>query len=162
MKSPQKKLIPFTVSIGLSLGLGYLAGQITRGGIVPWYTALEKPPLTPPNGLFAPVWTLLYLLMGIAAARIWIYGKHHRWGKTALYHYGVQFVFNILWTLVFFYLHQPFWGLVILLILLVLIERTQKWFRTVDRLASRLMIPYFLWVLFATYLNAGVWWLNPS
>ena len=153
--------IPTLISVGLSLGLGFVAGQITRGGIEPWYTALEKPPLTPPNWLFAPVWTVLYLLMGIAAARVWNYGKHHRWGKTALFHYGLQLTLNILWTLVFFYLQQPFWGLLVIGALWIFIERTLRWFRTVDRWASWMMIPYLIWVSFAAYLNFGIWWLNP-
>lgn len=153
-------LLATALSLGISLGLGFLAGQITRSGIDPWYMALEKPPLTPPNYVFAPVWTLLYLLMGIAAARVWALGIHHRWGKTALYHYAIQLIFNILWTLVFFYLHQTGLALLVILTLGILIERTLKWFGTVDRLSKRLLIPYLIWVLFATYLNAGVWWLN--
>ena len=69
-------------------------------------------------------------------------------------------IFNILWTLVFFYLHQTGLALLVILTLVILIERTLKWFGTVDRLSKRLLIPYLIWVLFATYLNAGVWWLN--
>jgi benzodiazapine receptor len=98
--------------------------------------------------------------MGWAVGRVWVLGKHHRWGKTALYHFGVQLIFNGLWSIVFFGMQNPALALVVILILGVLIERTIKWFRLIDRLASRFLYPYFAWVCFATVLNVSIWYLN--
>ena len=88
--------------VTLSLAVGFLSSIVTQQAIPNWYAALVKPFFSPPNWLFAPVWTLLYILMGWAVGSVWHYGKRHRWGKTALYHFGAQLIFNGLWSLVFF------------------------------------------------------------
>ena len=80
--------------VSLSLAVGFLSSIVTQQAIPTWYAGLEKPFFSPPNWLFAPVWTLLYILMGWAAGSVWHYGKRHRWGKTALYHFGAQLIFN--------------------------------------------------------------------
>jgi len=160
---PQNKKQTFLVyflSIGLAFAVGGLAGQVTQDAIDGWYTQLNKPFFNPPNVVFAPVWTLLYFLMGWAAARIWLKGQHHRWGKTALYHYGAQLLFNGLWSLVFFGLRQPLGAFVVILILLVLIERSIHWFRLVDRTAAFMLYTYLAWVSFATILNLSIVILN--
>ena len=156
----QKTLLVYFLSIGLAFAVGGLAGQVTQNSIEGWYTQLNKPFFNPPNAVFAPVWTLLYLLMGWAAARIWLKGRHHKWGKTALYPYGAQLIFNGLWSLVFFGLRQPMGALLVILALLVLIERTKHWFRLVDRTAAVMIYPYLAWVSFATILNLSIVILN--
>lgn len=98
--------------------------------------------------------------MGIAAGRVWYFGKHHIWGKTALYHYAAQLIFNGLWSLVFFGLEAPGWGLLVIIILLVLIERTVYWFKLVDRPSAYLLYPYLAWVAFATLLNGAIVVMN--
>jgi len=98
--------------------------------------------------------------MGWAAGRVWFYGRRHLWGKTALYHFGAQLIFNGLWSLVFFGLRNPLLGLLVILILWVLIERTLYWFRLVDKKAAYMLYPYLAWVSFATVLNAAIWYLN--
>ena len=125
-----------------------------------WYTSLNKPPFNPPNWLFAPVWTLLYIGMGIAAGLVWAKGFYHVWVKTALYYFGFQLLFNALWSIVFFGFQSPFWALLVIIVLLILIVITIKWFKIVDRRAAYLMIPYLLWVCFATLLNFKIWELN--
>lgn len=149
------------VAVSLCLLVGGVSGYITRMAIPVWYSGLEKPFFTPPNGLFAPVWTALYILMGIAAGGVWARGLHHRWVKTALYHFAAQLVVNALWTLAFFGLKRPELGLVVILALLVLIERCIHWFNIVNRNMAFLLYPYFVWVLFATFLNVGIIYLNP-
>ena len=146
--------------VSLSLAVGFLSSIVTQQAKPTWYAGLEKPFFSPPNWLFAPVWTLLYILMGWAAGSVWHYGKRHRWGKTALYHFGAQLIFNGLWSLVFFGLRNPLLGLLVIITLLILIERTIYWFRLVDKKAAYLLYPYFLWVSFATLLNGAVWYLN--
>jgi len=150
----------YFLSITLAFAVGGLAGQVTQTSIEGWYSQLNKPFFNPPNFIFAPVWTLLYFLMGWAAARVWLKAQHHKWGKTALYHYGAQLLFNGLWSLVFFGLRQPLGALLVILVLLVLIERSLHWFRLVDRTAAFMLYPYLAWVSFATLLNGAIVILN--
>ena len=146
MRKQRNKIIPIALGITLCLLVGFLSSSSTRAAIPNWYAGLEKPFFNPPNIVFGPVWTLLYIMM--------------RWGKTALDHFGVQLIFNGLGSLVFFGMQNPALALVVILILGVLIERTIKWFRLIDRLATYLLYPYFAWVCFATLLNASIWYLN--
>ncbi|MDA7710914.1 tryptophan-rich sensory protein [Flavobacteriaceae bacterium] len=154
------RILPIVSFVLLCLGIGWLSSMVTRIAVVEWYADLEKPFFSPPNQLFAPVWLVLYVLMGWAAGRVWFYGKHHRWGKTALYHFGAQLIFNGLWSLVFFGLHSPLLGLIVLAILWILIERCIFWFRLVDHKSAYLLYPYLIWVSFATLLNAAILYLN--
>ena len=121
---------------------------------------LNKPSFNPPNWIFAPVWTALYILMGISAGWVWAKGFHHKWVKTGLYHFGFQLLLNGLWSIVFFGLKQPFWGLLVILTLLVVLILTIKWFKVVSKVAANLLIPYLLWICFATVLNYKIWELN--
>ena len=148
------------LGILFSIGVGFLSSIVTQDAIPTWYKGLNKPFFSPPNWLFAPVWTLLYTLMGIAVGRIWVYGRKHKWGKTALYHFGAQLVFNGLWSLVFFGLKNPLLALIIILILWILIQRSIFWFRLVDRKSAIMLYPYIAWVSFATLLNTGIVYLN--
>ena len=159
MKS--KTIIKIIVSVLICLGVGFLSGVATQSGVDGWYKTIIKPGFTPPNYVFAPVWTILYTMMGVAAGIVWSRGTHHIWVKTALYHFVFQLLFNALWSLVFFGLEQPLFALVVILILLVLIILSIKWFKVVSKTAAYLLIPYAIWVLFATALNFEIWRLNP-
>ena len=143
----------------LSEAVGVLAALLTREGMA-WYMAgAVKPPLTPPGWLFPVVWTLLYALMGVGAARVYrAEASSARSG--ALGTFLLQMVFNFLWSILFFNMERygaallwlgALWALVLWMILR---------FARVDRAAARLQIPYLLWVSFALYLNRGVWMLN--
>ena len=160
MKINKAFIVGSVIAVSLCLLVGGVSGYITRMAIPVWYADLKKPFFTPPNGLFAPVWTTLYILMGIAAGGVWAKGLHHRWVKTALYHFAAQLVVNALWTLAFFGLKRPELGLVVIIALLVLIERCIHWFKIVNRNMAFILYPYFAWVLFATFLNAGIVYLN--
>ena len=160
MKPYGKFILGSLVAVSLCLLIGGVSGYITRLAIPVWYAELEKPFFTPPNWLFAPVWTTLYVLMGIAAGGIWAKGMHHRWVKTALYHFAAQLIFNALWTLTFFGLKRLELALLIIVILAVLIERCIYWFAIVQRTMSLLLYPYLAWVVFATFLNLGIVYLN--
>lgn len=98
--------------------------------------------------------------MGISAGWVWAKGFHHKWVKTGLYHFGFQLLLNGLWSIVFFGLKQPFWGLLVILTLLVVLILTIKWFKVVSKVAANLLIPYLLWICFATVLNYKIWELN--
>ncbi len=123
----------------------------------PWYEALEKPPLTPPNWVFGPVWTLLYLGIAVAAWLVWQSG--HR-TKSAMALWALQLVLNALWSLLFFGLERPDLALIDICALLgILVAASVSFFRA-QRLAGALFVPYVAWVTFATYLNAGFLYLN--
>ena len=148
------------VAVAICLVVGALSGFATQSSVDTWYTTLNKPSFNPPNWIFAPVWTLLYILMGIAAGIVWGQGYSNKSVKTALYFFGFQLLLNASWSIVFFGLQNPLPALVILLILLVLILLTIRRFYVVNRTAAYLMIPYLLWVLFAGLLNFKIVQLN--
>ncbi|MBS3738768.1 TspO/MBR family protein [Mesohalobacter halotolerans] len=153
-------LLKIIISIVICLAVGFLASIATQTGVGGWYETIQKPSFTPPNAVFAPVWTVLYVLMGIAAGIVWSRGLHHIWVKTALYHFVFQLLFNALWSLVFFNLEQPLWALLVIITLLILILLTIKWFKVVNNLAAYLLIPYALWVAYALVINFEIWRLN--
>jgi tryptophan-rich sensory protein len=122
-----------------------------------WYAALRKPPLTPPNWIFGPVWSFLYLCIAVAAWLVW---RARRGATTPLALWASQLLLNGLWSLLFFGLHRPGLALLELAILLALVVATTAAFFRVRSLAGALLVPYVLWVGFAIYLNAGIWYLN--
>ncbi len=156
----KKKVLYISISIAICLLVGFLSGFATQSSVDTWYAGLNKPTFNPPNWIFGPVWTILYILMGIAAGIVWSKGLHHIWVKTALYYFSFQLIFNALWSVVFFGFNKPFWALLVILILLGLILLNMKWFRLASKTAAYLLIPYFLWVCFATLLNYKIWELN--
>ncbi|MER3319844.1 MAG: TspO/MBR family protein [Allomuricauda sp.] len=156
-----KKRIPYiALSVLVCLAIGFLSGIATQSSVNDWYVTLNKPSFTPPNYLFAPVWTALYIMMGVAAGIVWSKGYHHIWVKTALYHFVFQLLLNALWSIVFFGLKNPLGGMVVILALLTMIILTIKWFKVISKPAALLMIPYVLWVAFASALNYKIWELN--
>lgn len=146
--------------LGASFGAGGLGSLLSFEGISDWYPTLSKPWWTPPNAVFAPVWSVLFLLMGVAAWRVWR-REGFREARLPLLAYAVQLVFNTAWSWIFFGLRSPApaLGEVVLLWLLILV--TTVLFSARDRLASVLMLPYLAWVAFAAALNAAIVWLNP-
>ncbi len=155
-----KKLPKIFIAVLVCLGIGFFSGFATQSSIDTWYESLNKPSFNPPDWIFAPVWTLLYILMGIAAGIVWSKGYYHKWVKTAMYHFIFQLLFNGLWSIVFFGFRSPGLALLVIIVLLVLIFLTYKWFKIVSKTAAYLLIPYLLWVAFATILNFSIWQLN--
>lgn len=156
-----KKLSKFLIStIGCEL-VGVAATPFTISSIPTWYQTLTKPSFSPPNWVFGPAWTILYFLMGVAAYLIWIKGLEKKAVKTALTFFIAQLVFNFFWSILFFGLHSPILGLVDILILWALILITIIKFHKISKTASYLLIPYILWVSFATILNLSIVLLNP-
>jgi tryptophan-rich sensory protein len=156
----KKKLIYIIISVTLCLVIGFLSSFATQSSVNDWYLTLNKPSFNPPNWLFAPVWTVLYILMGIAAGWVWGKGFHHKYVKTGLYHFGFQLLLNALWSIVFFGLKSPFYALWVILALLIMLILTIRWFKVVSKVAAILLIPYLVWVCFATLLNYKIWELN--
>ena len=153
-----KKFVPYILSVGLALGIGGLSAFLTKDSI-PIYSAINRPKLSPPPELFPIVWTVLFVLMGIASAIIWC--SNGREIDSALLFYGAQLVFNFCWTLIFFNFRAYLAAFIWLSILLVLIGITAVKFYRIKKLAGLLLLPYFAWLSFAGYLNFMVWRLNP-
>ncbi len=140
--------------------VGILGGLFTAPAIKEWYIFLNKPAFSPPNWIFGPVWTVLYFLMGVAAYLIWIKSDSRKKIKTALNFFLAQLVFNFLWSLLFFGLHSPLLALVDIVILWQLIVVTMVSFYPLSKTAAYLLLPYLVWVSFATILNASIVILN--
>jgi|TARA_R110000796_G_scaffold99563_2_gene207724 tryptophan-rich sensory protein len=156
----KKQLTYIAISVTVCLTIGFLSSFATQSSVNDWYLELNKPSFNPPNWIFAPVWTVLYIMMGVAAGIVWAKGFYHIWVKTALYHFGIQLLFNALWSIIFFGFKNPFAALLVILALLVLLIFTIKWFKVVSQTAALLLIPYLLWVCFATALNYKIWEMN--
>ena len=152
-----KKVITYAVSIAVAVGVGSLSALLTSGSM-DIYSSLETPPLSPPSIAFPIVWTVLFTLMGISAARVFI-ANEYKWNN-ALTVYAVQLAVNFLWSIIFFNIRALLIAFLWLILLLVLIIIMIKGFYKYDKPAAYLQIPYLLWVTFAGYLNFGIYWLN--
>ena len=139
---------------------GFIGSIFTAPSIPTWYAALNKPPFTPPNWLFAPAWITLYLLMAIAAYLVWRKGLDTSGVARALVIFLVQLVLNALWSVVFFGFQTPLWGVLVIVLLWVAILLTILKFFRISTAAGALMLPYILWVTFASILNISIWLLN--
>ncbi|HRZ31073.1 MAG TPA: tryptophan-rich sensory protein [Flavobacterium sp.] len=155
------KSVKIAIVVAVCLAVGYGSGLATQSSITTWFPTLNKPFFNPPNWLFAPVWTILYVMMGVSAGLIW--SKMETVPilvKKALWVFTIQLILNALWSFLFFGMCNPFLALLEILLLWLMIVETIKVFKSIDSLASKLLIPYFLWVSFAMILNGGIWWLN--
>ena len=151
-----KSPIKLTISILLPLIVGFLGSIFTTASIPTWYVTLNKPFFSPPNWVFAPAWTILYILMGIAFYLIWTKEKKIRKTKKAIILYLSQLIINFTWSIVFFGLQSPILALINILALWTLILYTIIEFRKHSKTASNLLIPYIAWVTFATILNISI------
>jgi benzodiazapine receptor len=132
----------------------------TTSSIATWYASIQKPAFTPPNWVFAPVWTTLFLLMGISLYLVWDRGLGRKDVKFAVYVFGFQLFLNILWSVLFFGLQNPFLALVEIALLWIAILVNIVFFYRISRKAGILLVPYIIWVTLASALNYGVWVLN--
>lgn len=156
IKSPSK----LVASILLCQLAGIIGSLFTVSALPTWYASLVKPGFSPPSWVFAPVWTILYTLMGAALYLIWIKGLNTKGVKPAVVLFGVQLVLNALWPIIFFWFRLPFLAFVEILLLICVIILTIKYFYAVSKPAAYLMVPYFVWVCFAAVLNYSIWLLN--
>ena len=149
----------FIAVIGCEL-VGLLSTPFTISSIPSWYAYLNKPPFSPPNWIFGPVWIMLYFLMGVSAFLIWEKGLKNKKVKRAQNYFFIQLFFNFFWSVLFFGLHFPILGLIDIVALLISILFTSRAFFAISKLASSLLLPYLLWVSFATILNIFIVILN--
>ncbi|MBD3261770.1 MAG: tryptophan-rich sensory protein [Candidatus Altiarchaeales archaeon] len=146
--------------IVLCLMAGFIGSFFTVTGVDSWYSNLEKPSFNPPNWVFGPVWTILYILMGISLYLIWKSDLELSSNIPQIGLFLAQLVFNSLWSIVFFGLQQLFWALIVIIILWTLILLSISYFKKISKTAAILLIPYLLWVSFATLLNYSIIMLN--
>lgn len=140
--------------------IGIIGSLFTIPAISGWYAYLAKPELAPPNWIFGPVWTLLFMLMGIAMYLIWKKGLERRDIKIALGVFACQLLLNLLWSIIFFGLRSPGGAFIEIIFLLLAILTTIIVFAKISKPAAWLLAPYILWVIFAAYLNYAIYSLN--
>lgn len=141
------------LSIGICLVVGIIGSFFTISSIPTWYQTLIKPPFSPPNWIFGPVWTTLYILMGISLYLVW--------GKRRIpMIFWIQLILNAAWSIIFFGMRNPALAFADIVVLWIAIFLTMKAFHPISKLAAYLLIPYFLWVSFASILNLSIWMLN--
>lgn len=138
----------FVMAGGILIGISFAPGE--------WYAGLEKPPFNPPNWLFGPVWTLLYVMIAVAGWRTWRRGP----ASAAMQVWFGQLALNFMWTPAFFAMHLPGLALVVLAAMLLLIVLFIRLSWMPDRIAAHLFLPYAAWVSFAGLLNLSIWWMN--
>ena len=154
-----KDILKLAASVILCQLAGFLGSLFTTPAIPTWYQTLNKPFFSPPNWIFSPVWISLFVLMGISLFFVWRRADHPKF-KPALIFFLVQFILNILWSAAFFGLKSPLLGLIDIILLWIAILLTILNFFKVSKFAGVLLIPYLLWVSFATLLNFSLWILN--
>ena len=143
------------------LAVGYFSGIVTRSAVTTWFPTLVKPSFNPPSWVFAPVWSMLYVMMGVAAGLVWDRIEAEREVvKKALIFFAIQLALNDLWSYLFFGLQNPMLaGLEIILLWLMIFE-TYIQFAKINKISGYLLLPYLAWVSFAAVLNGSIWWLN--
>ncbi len=148
----------YLFAILICLAVGGVAGFVTIDAVKTWYLTLNKPSWNPPNYLFGPVWTTLYILMGIAWGIVWSSNATEK--PRAMQFFIIQLVFNFFWSITFFGMHNILLALFDIVALWIMILLTIIVFNRINKTAAALLVPYILWVSFATVLNFSIWMLN--
>lgn len=156
-----RKPLKLVISVLLPLLVGGIAGFFTASSVKTWFTTLNKPSFNPPSYVFAPVWTTLYIMMGIAFYLVWIKASDTTRKRKAMTVYFIQLLLNFCWSFLFFYSERPDLAFIDIVLLWISIVATLVLFYRISRPAGWLLIPYLLWVSFASALNFAIWQLNP-
>jgi benzodiazapine receptor len=154
-----RKWLALGAFVAVCLGIAALGGAVTAPSVGSWYPTLRKPPFNPPDWLFAPVWTALYITIAVAGWRVWL-ARGRTGARAAMASYSAQLALNLAWSFVFFGAHLIGVAFGEILVLLGAIGINVVLFRRIDRVAGWLLAPYAAWVAFATVLNFALWRLN--
>jgi benzodiazapine receptor len=157
LKTDYKKL---AAAVLVCLSAGFIGSFFTLSSIPTWYATIQKPAFNPPNWVFGPVWTTLYILMGISAYLVWMKGWDKKEVRNALAIFAVQLVLNALWSIIFFGANKLLYAFVVIVFLWMAIAANIFLFNRISRNAALLMVPYLAWVSFAAFLNYSIWQLN--
>ena len=155
-----KNIYKLIISIAVCQLAGIMGSLFTVSSVSTWYQTLVRPALNPPSWVFGPVWIALYFLMGIALYLVWQKGLKRKEVKVAMAVFGVQLVLNSVWSIVFFGMQNPGLAFVDIILLWISILLSIILFYKISKPASYLLIPYILWVSFASYLNYAIWIIN--
>ncbi len=158
--SKGSKILKLIISILICQGAGAIGSLFTSPAISTWYATIQKPSFNPPNWIFAPVWILLFLLMGISLYLIWNKGFKYKGTKIAIFVFAVQLILNTLWSILFFGLQSPLFAFIEIIILWFAILLTIISFYKVSKIAAYLLMPYIIWVSFASVLNFSILIIN--
>ena len=153
-------IVKLIIAIAIPVAVGAASGFFTVTGVGSWYQTINKPSWNPPGWVFGPVWTTLYVLMGIALFLVWKSDIIAGMKKTAITLFAVQLILNFSWSLIFFNQQQIGWALVEIIVMWIFILLTIFAFAPVNKIAAWLLVPYISWVSFATILNYTIWKLN--
>lgn len=159
-KDNVKKVLFLVFAVGICLLAGFVGSIFNRESLDVWYDTLNKPSFNPPDWVFGPVWTLLYILMGISLYLVYANLKDQKKGKWAYSAFGMQLFLNMLWSMLFFGLRSPLLGFVEIILLWASIALTICLFCRISKAAAWLLLPYILWVSFAAILNISIVMLN--
>ncbi|MFC1728524.1 TspO/MBR family protein [Nanoarchaeota archaeon] len=151
-----KKIWKLIISIILPFLASAIGSLFTASSVSTWYVELNKPVFNPPSWVFGPVWTILYLLMGISLYLVWT----NRYNKPAFIIFGVQLFLNMLWSILFFGLQNPLFAFIEIILLWIAILTTIIYFYKINKVSAYLLVPYILWVSFAAILNFALFILN--
>ena len=154
------QFFPFSISLVITLVIAAVASLVTVPQVQSWYPGLNKPSFNPPNQLFGPVWSVLYVMIATAAYLVWKRRDASALYRTTRWVYFLQLLFNFMWSIVFFGLHQILPALVVIVLLWVSIVATIYYFSKFSKTAAWLLVPYLLWVTFASALNFSIYLLN--
>lgn len=161
MKAQKSNLVALAIALAVPFAVATIAGIVTSSSVSTWYPILKKPAWNPPAWVFGPVWTLLYLMMGIASWLVWQKrAQNQALVRRALSWYGLQLGLNLVWSVIFFGLRQVGLALIEIVILWSTLLITIVKFGHIRRDAAVLLLPYLLWMTFAAALNAAIWCLN--
>jgi tryptophan-rich sensory protein len=156
-----RKPIRLIVAILLPVLVGAISGFFTASSVKTWYVTLNKPSFNPPSYVFAPVWTTLYILMGIAFYLVWVSVTDKAQQRKAMAVYFIQLFLNFCWSFIFFYKQRPDLAFIEIVFLWISIVATLVLFYRISKPAGWLLVPYLFWVSFASALNYAIWQLNP-
>ena len=148
------------IAIIIPVAVGAISGFFIASGVESWYQTINKPSWNPPGWIFGPVWTTLYVMMGIALFLVWKSDSSDVLKKTAIALFAIQLILNFFWSFIFFDQQQIGWALVEIIVMWFFILLTIFAFGNVSKLAAWLLVPYISWVSFATILNYTIWKLN--
>ena len=158
-RSRAAEILGLALFLALCLGVGELGRAVTAASMKTWYAALAKPSFDPPDQLFGPAWTVLYILMGVAAWRVWRVADRET-ARLPLTMFALQLALNLGWSVAFFGLQRAGAAVAVILVLEVAAVATALAFRPIDRIAALLLVPYILWGAFVMTLNIAIWRLN--
>ncbi len=160
IRTKKFQFFPFILSLLIPLSIGFIGSMFTRESVQTWYKTINKPDFNPPNEVFGPVWTSLFILMGIAAYLVWKKRKvvsGYSWAASV---YFFQLFLNLMWSYLFFYKHQIGLALIEICIFLIVIIINAILFYRIEKIAGWLFVPYIMWVSFASYLTYSIFILN--